>query len=114
MVLRKAMYSFLLGLLLWPASAAASPSANAAVTGLGDAPGGVSPETWMHDLAPRLWSRKLSEIVIPGSHDTATYGLDGTNWDYAGAQHQSEDITAPADLVDEANERDNAAHVGIR
>ena len=36
---------------------------------------GVSDATWMRDLGGELWSRKLSDIVIPGSHDTGTYAL---------------------------------------
>ncbi len=61
----------------------------------------VSPERWMHDLAPQLHYRKLSEIVIPGSHDTDTYGLSKAPypatfqdlaWPYA--RTQNEDITA--------------------
>ncbi len=67
-------------------SAAATPHKSAAATphkkphkkprkkataGAGD----VSGATWMHDLAARLWDRKLTDIVIPGSHDSATYGL---------------------------------------
>jgi hypothetical protein len=59
--------------------------------------GEVSPETWMRDLGPHLHYRKLTNIVIPGSHDTGTYGLDGSDWDYAGTQNQSETITAALD-----------------
>lgn len=47
----------------------------------------------MRDLAAHLWYRKLTDIVIPGSHDTATYGLDGLDWSYAGTQNKSETIT---------------------
>ena len=42
---------------------------------LSNGAGGVSNATWMHDLQDKLWARKLSDIVIPGSHDTGTYGL---------------------------------------
>lgn len=53
---------------------------------------GVSPETWMHDLAPYLGSRRLSDIVIPGSHDTGTYGLIDDPISLIG-KAQTEDIT---------------------
>lgn len=35
----------------------------------------VTPETWMHDIAPNIQNRTLTDIVIPGSHDTGTYAL---------------------------------------
>src|SRR5262249_39298801 len=54
--------------------------------------GGVSNETWMHDLAGQLAARKLSDIVIPGSHDTATYGLPDDPISLIG-KAQTEDIT---------------------
>jgi hypothetical protein len=54
--------------------------------------GGVSPETWMHDLGGQLWSRKLSDIVIPGSHDTGTYALPDDPISLIG-KAQTEDIT---------------------
>jgi hypothetical protein len=31
--------------------------------------------TWKHDIAPCLEYRKLSEIAIPGSHDSGTYAI---------------------------------------
>ena len=55
--------------------------------------GAVSGATWMHDLGRHLWSRKLSDIVIPGSHDTATYGLPNDPISLIG-KAQDEDITA--------------------
>jgi len=52
--------------------------------------GGGEDSTWMHDLASHLSNRKLSNIVIPGSHDTGTYSFDpGKNED---AITQSEDL----------------------
>ena len=45
---------------------------------------------WMHDLASHLSNRKLSDIVIPGSHDTGTYSLDPAIND--DAITQSEDL----------------------
>lgn len=57
--------------------------------------GAVSGATWMHDLAPHLWSRKLSDIVIPGSHDSATYGLAPPDDDFWHAQ--DEDLAAQLD-----------------
>ncbi len=63
--------------------AAASPGSS----GLGD------PETWMGDLGPELWDQPLSQIVIPGTHDSLTYsmnnGLFWNDW----AQTQDEDLT---------------------
>jgi hypothetical protein len=47
----------------------------------------------MHDLAGELWSRKLSDIVIPGSHDTGTYALPNDPISLIG-KAQSEDITS--------------------
>jgi hypothetical protein len=48
--------------------------------------------TWMHDLAPCLQGRLLSEIGIPGSHDSGTYGFqNGEGFGYATTQ--DEDIT---------------------
>ncbi len=48
----------------------------------------------MTDLAAELNNRELAHIVIPGSHDTGTYGLTGSDHDYAGTQNTTEDITA--------------------
>jgi hypothetical protein len=52
--------------------------------------------TWMHDIAPCLEYRKLSEIAIPGSHDSATYAF---TWyeDFGYATTQDEDITHQLD-----------------
>jgi hypothetical protein len=46
----------------------------------------------MHDLAPYLAFRRLSDIVIPGSHDTGTYGLPDDPISLIG-KAQTEDIT---------------------
>jgi hypothetical protein len=55
-----------------------------------------SGSTWMHDIAPCIEYRKLSEIAIPGSHDSATYGF--RNGEGAGfATTQDEDITQQLD-----------------
>ncbi len=74
----------------------ASPPAPAAIrTVAGPAPCAALPfegPTWMHDLGNCLWSRKLSEIVIPGSHDSTTYSLNT-----ALAVTQSEDLTHQLD-----------------
>ena len=61
-----------MGLMVGPGSAAASPS----TSGVGA--GEVSKDHWMGDLAAHLWDRKLGHIVIPGSHDSTTYSLGGT------------------------------------
>jgi RTX calcium-binding nonapeptide repeat (4 copies) len=58
--------------------------------------GGVSKATWMHDLGSQLWSRKLSDIVIPGSHDTGTYALPDDPISLIG-KAQTEDITTQLD-----------------
>jgi hypothetical protein len=55
--------------------------------------GGVSPETWMHDLAGYLQDQKLSDIVFPGSHDTGTYILPNDPISLIG-KAQTEDITS--------------------
>lgn len=55
--------------------------------------GGVSTASWMGDLAPRLASRKLNEIVIPGSHDTTTYSVDHPEAFVRYAETQDESIT---------------------
>jgi hypothetical protein len=61
-----------MGLLVGPGSAAASPSTSG--VGVGE----VSKDHWMGDLAAHLWDRKLGDVVIPGSHDSTTYSLGGT------------------------------------
>jgi hypothetical protein len=49
----------------------------------------ASGPTWMHDIALCLASRKLSEIVIPGSHDSATFGFrPGQGLDIATTQDE--------------------------
>ena len=60
-----------------PATARAAASATA-----------VSPEHWMADEARWIHARPLNGIIIPGSHDTATYGLrdQGSDFFYAGTQ----------------------------
>lgn len=58
-----------------------------------NAPSTTKPATWMHDLAPQIQNRRLSDIVIPGSHDSTTYSLhpeDPTGLSIT----QSEDLTA--------------------
>lgn len=52
----------------------------------------VNPATWMGDLAPHIFSRKLSEIVIPASHDSATYSLPPPGDDLW--HSQSDDFTS--------------------
>lgn len=54
--------------------------------------------TWMHDIAPCLEYRRLSEIAIPGSHDSGTYvfGFDAP-YGYGYATAQDEDITQQLD-----------------
>jgi Fibronectin type III domain len=65
--------------------------------------GSVCPAAWMHDLADYLGGRDLSDIVIPGSHDTGTYALADDPVDLIG-KAQTEDITAQ--LNDGAREFD--------
>jgi hypothetical protein len=52
----------------------------------------VNPASWMHDLAPYIEDRTLTDIVIPGSHDSATYGLPAPDDDLW--HSQNEDLTA--------------------
>jgi hypothetical protein len=49
--------------------------------------------TWMHDIAPCLEYRKLSEIAIPGSHDSGTYAFNFFQ-DGGFATTQDENFTA--------------------
>jgi hypothetical protein len=57
----------------------------------------------MHHLASHLSNRKLSDIVIPGSHDTGTYSFD---------QSQADAITQSEDLIHQLN--DGAREFDIR
>lgn len=41
----------------------------------------------MADLSAYIGNTQLQHIVIPGSHDTGTYGFTGPNWTYGGAQN---------------------------
>ncbi len=34
---------------------------------------------WMNDIAPAIANRKLNEIVLPGTHDSGTYGVTSTS-----------------------------------
>ena len=75
------------------ALAAPQASTATATTTPGCAVTSVSDATWMDDLTPCLQNHKLSQIVIPGSHDTLTYGFGPVA--YLGyATTQDEDITA--------------------
>ncbi len=50
---------------------------------------GESHENWMRDLAPVIGQRPLRQVVIPGSHDAATYdGWDSVTRSLAQAQSQ--------------------------
>jgi hypothetical protein len=78
------------------ALAAPLVSTTSATTTPGCAVTSVSDATWMDDLTPCLQNHKLSQIVIPGSHDTLTYGFGPVA--YLGyATTQDEDITAQLD-----------------
>jgi hypothetical protein len=57
----------------------------------------------MHHLASHLSDRKLSDIVIPGSHDAGTYSFD---------QSQDDAITQSEDLIHQLN--DGARDFDIR
>jgi hypothetical protein len=37
---------------------------------------GAQPDTWMRDIDPCIRYRRLTDIVIPGSHDSTTYGFN--------------------------------------
>ena len=56
--------------------------------------GDVSLGSWMGDLASCLSDRKLSEIVIPGSHDSDTYSLTTPFYLTPWAVTQRDDLTA--------------------
>jgi hypothetical protein len=75
-----------------------TPTAGAAATP-GCAGTSVSPATWMHDLGPCISDRKLGSIVIPGTHDSTTYSLGGTDLASSAGIHdewhtQDEDLAA--------------------
>jgi hypothetical protein len=85
----------------------------AASSGIADAIGGSGSTSksgsgehtaWMHDLAPHLSNRKLSDTVIPGSHDTGTYSLD--------PKENEDAITQSEDLIHQLN--DGAREFDIR
>jgi Ca2+-binding RTX toxin-like protein len=52
-----------------------------------------SPAMWMANLAPCIRNRKLGQIVIPASHDSATSGLDYPVGFVLWAQAQHEGLT---------------------
>jgi hypothetical protein len=60
----------------------------------------------MHDLAAHLSNRKLSDIVIPGSHDAGTYSLDPAINEDA--------ITQSEDLIHQLNDGARAFDVRVR
>ena len=65
------------------------PSLSAATVDVGR----VSTASWMGDLAGHLRFRKLSDIAIPGSHDSTTYSLPaGAPWTPYGTT-QYDDLT---------------------
>jgi hypothetical protein len=49
--------------------------------------------TWMGDLAPCLQDQKLADIVIPGSHDTTTFGL-GSSFTLHDVYHTQDEWTS--------------------
>jgi hypothetical protein len=53
-----------------------------------------SPATWMDDIWPCLYGRKLSQIVIPGSHDSTTYSIDSPPLFVPYSKTQDEDLTS--------------------
>jgi hypothetical protein len=60
----------------------------------------------MHNLAPHLANRKLSNIVIPGSHDAGTYSLDPAKNEDA--------ITQSEDLIHQLNEGAREFDIRVR
>ena len=36
-------------------------------------------ENWMGNLKDVIWNKKLSEIVIPGTHDSGTYCINSNS-----------------------------------
>jgi hypothetical protein len=36
----------------------------------------VHPRTWMDDMSPTLSTKSISEVVLPGSHQTGSYGIN--------------------------------------
>ncbi len=67
-----------------PEAAAANPSPVAASSGAHD--------HWIADLSDTIGQRPLRQVIIPGSHDTGTYGHMSSFQDQA--QAQNEDVTA--------------------
>jgi hypothetical protein len=47
---------------------------------------GATGPTWMKTLDPCIRNRRLSDILIPGSHDSVTYGFWGTFFEPAATQ----------------------------
>jgi hypothetical protein len=60
----------------------------------------------MHDLAPHLSNRKLSNIVIPGSHDAGTYSLD--------PQANDDAVTQSEDLIHQLNDGARAFDIRVQ
>jgi hypothetical protein len=60
----------------------------------------------MHDLTPHLSNRKLSQIVIPGSHDAGTYSLD--------PETNSDAITQSEDLIHQLNDGARAFDIRVK
>ncbi|MGH8014382.1 MAG: hypothetical protein ACREQ4_17980 [Candidatus Binataceae bacterium] len=71
------------------ASATATPTSTATRAPVS----GASHENWMSDLAPVIGQRPLRQVVIPGSHDAATYGPWPDPITQGLAQAQDVDIT---------------------
>jgi hypothetical protein len=80
-------------------TALAAPRAAAVTAAItpGCAVTSVSDATWMGDLAPCLQNHLLSQIVIPGSHDSLTYIFNGTALGAGIATTQDEDIVQQLD-----------------
>jgi hypothetical protein len=71
------------------ALAAPRASTATAATTPGCAVTTVSDATWMDDLTPCLQDHKLSQIVIPGSHDSLTYSFGPIGAGFATTQDQN-------------------------
>ncbi|MFZ0091840.1 MAG: hypothetical protein WAL63_20220 [Solirubrobacteraceae bacterium] len=74
------------GLVVVPVSARAAGSASPAPGAAAVAEPVINPEHWMADEARWIHARPLNGIIVPGSHDTATYGLQGADHYWAGTQ----------------------------
>jgi len=77
--------------------ATAKPTATSAATPTCAAVVPAKPYSWMADIAPCIINRRLTDIVIPGSHDSVTHSFDPNDLIEAIARTQSVDLYGQLD-----------------